>query len=124
MQSIMTDRVGVYREEAPLERAVTELLALKDRYRRVTLDGSASRLNYDLIDTLELEGMLDLALITALGAVERTECRGSHWRTDHLGRDDDDWMKHTMATLGEDGLPVIDYEDVIVTSYEPMERKY
>ncbi|HYW68983.1 MAG TPA: FAD-dependent oxidoreductase [bacterium] len=124
MQDIMTDHVGVYREEAALERAVTELLELRDRYRRVTLDGSASHLNYDLIDTLELEGMLDLALITALGAVERTECRGSHWRTDHLGRDDGNWMKHTMATLGEDGLPVIDYEDVIITSYEPMERKY
>jgi succinate dehydrogenase / fumarate reductase flavoprotein subunit len=124
MQRVMDENVGVYREEAGLERAVTAVLELRDRYRSVGLDGSTSRLNYDLVETLELEGMLDLALITAMGALERTECRGSHWRTDHPGRDDEHWMVHTMAARGDDGLPAIDYEDVIVTSYEPTERKY
>ena len=124
MQAVMTDNIGVYREESSLARAVTSLLELKDRYCSVALGGSASTLNYDLVDTLELEGMLDLALATAMGALERTECRGSHWRTDHPGRDDERWMKHTMAALGDDGLPALDYEDVIVTTYEPTERKY
>jgi succinate dehydrogenase / fumarate reductase flavoprotein subunit len=124
MQRVMNDNVGVYREEAGLERAVTSLLKLRDRYRTVALNSTGARLNYDLIDVLELGGMLELALVTALGALERTECRGSHWRTDHPGRDDERWMKHTTAMLGTDGLPVIDYSDVIVTTYEPMERKY
>ena len=124
MQDVMSQHVGVYRDEAGLERAVTALLELRDRYGNVALDNGGPRLNYDLIDTLELEGMLELAQVTALGALERTECRGSHWRIDHLGRDDERWMKHTMATLAPDGLPIIDYKDVIVTTYEPMERKY
>jgi succinate dehydrogenase / fumarate reductase flavoprotein subunit len=124
MQRTMTELVGVYREQSGLGKAVSELLELRERYRRVAVDGTVLALNYDLIDTLELEGMLDLAYVTALGAHLREECRGSHWRTDHPGRNDEDWMRHTMATAGPDGLPAIDYEDVIVTTYEPTERKY
>jgi succinate dehydrogenase / fumarate reductase flavoprotein subunit len=124
MQRTMTEHVGVYRDRTGLGKAVSDLLELRERYARVALDGTVSALNYDLVDTLELGGMLDLAYVTALGAHRREECRGSHWRTDYPGRNDDDWMRHTMATAGSDGLPVIDYEDVIVTTYEPMERKY
>jgi succinate dehydrogenase / fumarate reductase flavoprotein subunit len=124
MQRTMTDHVGVYRDGDGVGKAVRALLELRERYRRVTVDATVRALNYDLIDALELGGMLDLAYVTALGAHLREECRGSHWRTDHLGRNDADWMRHTMATAGADGLPVIDYEDVIVTSYEPMERNY
>jgi len=124
MQEVMTDHVGVYREQAGLELAVSALAALKERYRSVTLDGAGSRLNYDLIDVLELGGMLELAHVTALGALARTESRGSHWRTDHPARDDERWMKHTMATRDAAAAPDITYDDVIVTTYEPMERKY
>jgi succinate dehydrogenase / fumarate reductase flavoprotein subunit len=124
MQEVMADHVGVYREEAGLGRAVSALAALKERYSGVTLDSAGSRLNYDLIDTLELGGMLELAHVTALGALARTESRGSHWRTDYPARDDERWMKHTMATRGPGGAPELAYDDVIVTTYEPMERKY
>jgi succinate dehydrogenase/fumarate reductase flavoprotein subunit len=54
----------------------------------------------------------------------RTESRGSHWRTDHPERNDAEWMKHTTARPAPGALPIVDFEDVIVTSYEPMERKY
>jgi len=124
MQELMTEHVGVYREKESLGRAVRGLLDLRERYESVRVDGMVRPLNYDLVDTLELGGMLELAYVTALGALHRTECRGSHWRTDHPGRDDANWMKHTMATLGPDGMPVVSYEDVIVTDYEPTERKY
>jgi succinate dehydrogenase / fumarate reductase flavoprotein subunit len=124
MQRVMTERVGVYREQSDLEHAVAALAGLRERYQHVALHGTASRLNYDLIDVLELEGMLELAHVTALGARERTESRGSHWRTDHTTRDDERWMKHTMARRRPDGSPEISYEDVTVTTYEPMERKY
>ncbi len=100
------------------------LADLAERHDRVTLNNAALRLNYDLIDTLELGGMLELARATAAGALERTESRGSHWRTDHTARDDGRWMKHTMASRRADGAPDIGYEDVVVTTYEPTERKY
>ncbi|MEE8389884.1 MAG: hypothetical protein V3S14_03680 [Anaerolineae bacterium] len=69
-------------------------------------------------------GMLELAEVTALTALKRTECRGSHWRTDHPGRNDEEWLKHSMATYNSDGSPHLEYTGVIITKYQPMERKY
>jgi succinate dehydrogenase/fumarate reductase flavoprotein subunit len=90
----------------------------------VVLDNKGATFNYDLVDTLELGGMLELAEVTALTALKRTECRGSHWRTDHPGRNDVDWLKHSMSTYNPDGAPRLEYTDVIVTKYQPTERKY
>jgi succinate dehydrogenase / fumarate reductase flavoprotein subunit len=124
MKAIMTERVSVYRKEKPLAEAVAKLAELKDRYRSVMLDNKGDAFNYDLVDTLELSGMLELAEVTALTALKRTECRGSHWRTDHLGRNDEDWLKHSLATYNPDGVPRLEYTDVIITKYPPTERKY
>jgi succinate dehydrogenase / fumarate reductase flavoprotein subunit len=124
MKAVMTDKVSVYREEKPLAEAVNVLAELKERYRSVILDNKSDTFNYDLVDTLELGAMLELAEVTALTALKRTECRGSHWRTDHPGRNDDEWLKHSMATYNPDGAPHVGYTDVIITKYEPMERKY
>jgi len=124
MQETMTEHVGVFRHEAGLREAVQTLAELKKRYQRVVLDSSRSGFNYDLVDTLELEGMLDLAEVTALTALRRTECRGSHWRTDHLGRDDENWLVHSMVRYSSDGQPDVTYDDVIITRYPPQEREY
>jgi succinate dehydrogenase / fumarate reductase flavoprotein subunit len=124
MQDTMTKYVGVFRDEAGLREAVETLGELKERYRRVMLDNTGGNFNYDLVDTLELDGMLELAEVTALTALRRTECRGSHWRTDHLGRDDDEWLRHSLATYNSDDLPKVTYKDVIVTKYPPQKREY
>ncbi len=124
MQRTMTDRVGLFRDQGRLADAVRELARLRTRYRRVAVGSGHAAFNYDLIDTFELGGMLELAEVTALGALVREESRGGHWRTDHPKRDDRNWLKHTMATRGRAGQPVIDYEDVLMAGYEPMERKY
>jgi succinate dehydrogenase / fumarate reductase flavoprotein subunit len=124
MKAIMTERVSVYRKEKPLAEAVAKLAELKDRYRSVMLDNKGDAFNYDLVDTLELSGMLELAEVTALTALKRTECRGSHWRTDHPGRNDEEWLKHSIATYNPDGPPHMEYTDVIITKYPPTERKY
>ncbi len=124
MKAVMTNNVGVYREEGPLTEAVQALAELKERYKSVVLDNRGTTFNYDLVDTLELGSMLELAEVTALTALKRTECRGSHWRTDHPGRDDEQWLKHSFAHYDPDGLPRLEYGDVIITKYQPMERKY
>jgi succinate dehydrogenase / fumarate reductase flavoprotein subunit len=124
MQAALTRQVSVFREEGPMRAAVEQIGALKERYRHVVLDNRGDRFNYDLVDTLELGGMLELAEVTALGALERTESRGSHYRIDFPSRDDEQWLKHTMAGHNPLGRPRLWYKAVMVTKYEPMERKY
>jgi succinate dehydrogenase / fumarate reductase flavoprotein subunit len=124
MQEIMTEHVGVFRDEAGLSQAVEALDELKARYKGVVLDSKGDRFNYDLVDTLELGGMLELAEVTALAALRRTECRGSHWRTDHVGRDDEHWLRHSLASYRPGVRPELVDKDVMITKYPPQEREY
>ena len=124
MQATMTEKVGVYREERPLAEAVERIAELKERYRSVVLDNRGDRFNYDLVDALELGGMLELAEATAITALKRTESRGSHWRVDFPRRDDAEWLKHSLVTYNPSGPPRVEYVDVEITKYRPEERKY
>jgi succinate dehydrogenase / fumarate reductase flavoprotein subunit len=124
LQSVMTEKVGLFRRHERLAEAVEAIAEIKERYGSVVLQSTARQFNYDLVDTLELSGMILLAEATALGALERTESRGSHFRTEHPERDDACWLKHTMATLGDGRFAQLSYEDVAITSYEPTARKY
>jgi len=119
--------VGVFREEAGLREALNKLAELKGRYCQVVLDKpghACDAFNYDLVDTLELGGMLELAEVTAMAALRRTECRGSHWRTDHPGRDDERWLCHSLASYDAGGPPSLTYKDVVITNHPPQPRKY
>jgi len=124
MQRAMTQHVGVFREQAGLRETVNKLAELKGRYGHVVLDNSGDAFNYDLVDTLELGGMLELTAATAMAALERTECRGSHWRTDHSGRDDERWLRHSLASHHAGGPPSLTYKDVVITNYPPRPRRY
>jgi succinate dehydrogenase / fumarate reductase flavoprotein subunit len=124
MKAIMTEKVGVYRQEKPLAEAVADLAELKERYGSVLVDNRGDCFNYDLVDALELGGMLELAEVTAVTALRRQECRGSHWRTDHPGRNDQEWLRHSLATYNPAGPPYLDFGEVIITNYPPTERKY
>jgi succinate dehydrogenase / fumarate reductase flavoprotein subunit len=124
MKAVMTEQVGVYREERSLAEAAGALAELKAHYGSVILDNKGEAFNYDLVDALELGGMLELAEVTALTALKRTECRGSHWRTDHPGRNDDEWLRHSLAIYNPVGPPRLEYKEAIITTYPPTERKY
>ena len=89
----------------------------------MTVDDKGSVFNQQLIHTIETGYLLDLADTMVTGAIARTESRGAHSRTDHPERDDENWMKHTLAYL-EDGELRLDYSDVTVTKYEPQVRSY
>ncbi len=124
LRKTMSTYVGIFRTKQELETALNKIIELEDRAKNISITSSNLFMNYELIGAIELEYMLDICHIITLGALLREESRGAHSRRDFPQRNDTDWLKHTMATIGEDGKPEISYKDVVITKYQPMERKY
>jgi succinate dehydrogenase / fumarate reductase flavoprotein subunit len=78
----------------------------------------------ELINVWELGNLLDLAEVTTVSALARTESRGGHSREDYPDRDDKNWLKHTMAYVDEKGRIYLKYKPVVMTKYEPKVRTY
>jgi succinate dehydrogenase / fumarate reductase flavoprotein subunit len=123
MTTTMKDHFGVFREASTMQTGLDTMLGLKARVGKVGLRYTGPVLNLDLIRTVELEGMVDVALAIAAGALARTESRGSHSRTDYPERNDADWLKHTLATYHPEG-PQLGSSPVTLGMFEPQERKY
>jgi len=123
MKAAMKEHFGVFREEAQMRAGLGKLEGLKARCAAVGLRHEGGVFNLDLMRTLELEGMVDVALTVAKGALRRTESRGSHSRTDFPQRDDAIWLKHTLAYPAAAG-PRLAYKPVALGAFEPQERTY
>ncbi|HEY0486756.1 MAG TPA: succinate dehydrogenase flavoprotein subunit [Mycobacteriales bacterium] len=123
LQQTMDMNAAVYRTEGTLKQALSDVQALRERYRNVAVGDKGHRYNSDLLEAVELGFLLDLAEVLVTGALARTESRGGHAREDHPTRDDVNFMRHTMAYRTDDGIR-LDYKPVVVTRYQPMERKY
>jgi succinate dehydrogenase / fumarate reductase flavoprotein subunit len=125
MTVLMREHYGLFRDEATMKAGLDRLITLRERADRVGLRYMGSVFNVDMIRTYELEGMLDVALAVAAGALARTESRGSHYRTDYSTRDDGNWLKHTLAFY-QPGVagPRLDYAPVTLGTFEPQERTY
>jgi succinate dehydrogenase / fumarate reductase flavoprotein subunit len=124
LSKTMSDCVGIFREKTGLEQALRDIDKIKERFRDVHVSSSTMHMNYELLNTIELEYMLEVAHTIAIGAYLREESRGAHFRKDFNTRNDADWLKHTVARIGKDGEPVISYKDVVITNYQPVERNY
>ena len=128
MQETMDMNAQVYRTEATLKQALSDVQELQRRFRNVSIQDKGVRYNTDLLEAIELGFLLDLAEVLVVGALERKESRGGHAREDYPTRDDVNFMRHTMAYRKEqaDGNAVVelDYKPVVITRYQPMERKY
>jgi len=123
MKAAMKEHFGVFREAVQMRAGLEKLRTLKARCAAVGLRHSGGVFNLDMMRTLELEGMLDVALAVAAGALRREESRGSHARTDFPKRDDERWLKHTLAYL--DGVkPRLEDKPVALGAFEPQERTY
>jgi len=124
LKQTMTLQVGVYRDGSSVEPAQAKLKELRQRFSKVRVTDKGKSFNMNLFDALALGNMLEFSELIVDGALERTESRGAHFRTDYPTRDDENWLKHTMAFRTEDGGHELRYRPVTITRFEPEERKY
>jgi succinate dehydrogenase / fumarate reductase flavoprotein subunit len=123
LRQTMIEKVSVFRNKEDMKEAVETIKAIKERFQSIAFSTSSKSFNLEFQTALELEAMLDLAWIIAAGALRREESRGGHFRTDFPDRDDEKWLKHTIATYAPDG-PKFSNKEVDVSIWEPVERKY
>ncbi len=123
MNETMETSAGIYRSEKRLRETRDKIKELKDRFSNINMEDKSLNFNTELTTALELEFMLDVAETIVYSALERTESRGSHQRTDFPERDDEKFLKHSLVYQGDDE-PRIDYKDVVITKWPPGERVY
>ena len=123
MQESMMKNVGVYRTENEMAQALKDIRALREQYSELRVEDSSAEFNSDILGILELGSLLDLSLLTAESALNRKESRGAHSRKDYPDRNDDAWLKHTLATIDGDDVN-ISYKEVDVSIWKPKPRVY
>ncbi|MCD1571675.1 succinate dehydrogenase flavoprotein subunit [Agromyces mediolanus] len=131
LQDEMDRNAQVFRTEESLTHAAGVVAELRERYKHVAVQDKGKRFNTDLLEAVELGFLLDLAEVVVTSARNRKESRGGHMRDDYPKRDDENFMQHTMAYLSGDAHSSdasdhirLDWKPVVVTRYQPMERKY
>jgi succinate dehydrogenase / fumarate reductase flavoprotein subunit len=121
----MHENFGVFRREDQMERQGELVASLRERFERVVVEDKGQIFNNDLTQALELGFLLELADCMIVSGLARKESRGAHARPhDFPNRDDENYMRHTLVSLDQDGRPQLDWKPVTVTKWEPQERKY
>lgn len=123
LNEVMDNKVGIFREKKSLQEALDKVRELKERFKKIGISNRERNLNQELINVMECEGNLDIAEVIVMGALAREESRGAHTRKDFTKRDDEKWLKHTIAYHTPQGVK-IEYSDVDISIFEPKERKY
>ncbi len=123
MKTAMFDHVGVFRTEEGMRQTLEKIRELKERYKHIRIEDRGKIFNMELMNAWELGNLLDLAEVTTVSALARTESRGAHAREDYPKRDDANWLKHTLAWF-RDGEVKLGYKPVVITKYQPKERVY
>ncbi|MAU24497.1 FAD-dependent oxidoreductase [Chloroflexi bacterium] len=125
MATAMTKGIGVFRDQESMEYAKKIVDKTKIDYRdSIRIENKGKIYNTDLLFALELGNMIDCAESIVHGALTRKESRGAHFRTDIPGRNDEEWLKHTLVYKSSEGEIKIDTPDVTITEWEPIERVY
>lgn len=123
MAEVMIGKVGIFRNGEELALAVDELNDLHRQCDRIVLRSKAPGMNPELSFALRIKNMVRLSLVTAMGALARTESRGAHFRTDYPLRNDKDWLNRTLVRWQDDSA-TFSYEPVGKLDVEPGYRGY
>lgn len=112
MQKTMQNHAAVFRTEATLVEGVAKMQGVYKSFSDVKLADHGTIFNTDLVEALELDNLRSQALITVISAENRKESRGAHSREDFKDRNDDEWMKHSLCWLADNGSHTMDYRPV------------
>lgn len=123
LQETMTQKCGIFRDETKLKECLSKVRELQDRFDRIGIGDRSLAFNTEVIEALETQNLIEFSEIIIYGAIARKESRGAHWRVDYPRRDDQNWLKHTMA-FKKDGKIELRYKDVVITKFPPKERGY
>jgi fumarate reductase flavoprotein subunit len=126
MHEAMETGVGIYRKAADMQTACRKLAALRQRYQHgPKLDDRSRAFNTEWLSAIELGFTLEIAEVIAHSAFNRKESRGAHtWLDEFKERDDDNYLKHTLAFRTGEGPPRLEYAPVTITRSQPKERVY
>jgi succinate dehydrogenase / fumarate reductase flavoprotein subunit len=123
MKATMMNHVGVFRTDEDMQQALAKIRELRERYQYIKLDDCGKAFNTNLLNAWEIGNLLELAEVTTVSALARTESRGAHSREDYPKRDDKKWLKHTLAFQTDKDI-LLRYKPVTITKYQPKERVY
>ena len=123
--ALMTENVTIVRENAKLAATCEKLFDIAERYQHIGIDDRSTWSNLTAPFVRQLGGMIDLAKVITLGALNRNESRGSHYKPEFPDRNDEEWLKTTMASYDAAAdAPVLSYEPVDVSLIKPRKRDY
>lgn len=126
LKETMTQNCGVFRDETKLQQALSNIHSLKERLHSARIMDKSLRFNTDLLANLETENLVSFSEVIVTGALARTESRGAHSRTDYRERDDEAWLKHTLAHKNGEDAPKLTYKPVNIDwdRFPPQKRQY
>ncbi|GAA1920770.1 succinate dehydrogenase flavoprotein subunit [Arthrobacter sp. NPDC055585] len=131
LQNTMDANMQVFRTAETIQKTLSDIADLEERYKKINVQDKGKRFNLDLLEAVELGFLLELAKVMSVAALHREESRGGHFREDFPERDDEKFMLHSMAYKVDEADNAehtagirLDTKPVIFTRYEPMVRKY
>jgi len=121
----MTDNVTVVRENSRLLKTDEKIQELQERWENISMTDTSRWSNQGVMFTRQLKNMLHLARVITIGAYNRDESRGAHYKPEFPDRNDEEWLKTTIASYNEkNNAPDISYEEVDTSLIKPRKRDY
>ena len=124
LQQCMTANAGAFRSKTTLDIAIKTIKQLRKKYLNIRIKDKSTVFNTEMQEAIEFGHMLDYSLFIVESAVARNESRGAHFREDFDTRNDEEFLKHTMAYMDENGEISLDYMDVVLGKHELKARTY